>query len=103
MEDHERRIAQLEEDSRDYASTLGDLQTVIMGPPPNRNNGIRGDLAELKKAFYTYKEECLEEEGNVKSVSIQASAQERAARRQSTAMIVCQALTLLGVIIVALK
>jgi hypothetical protein len=47
-----RRIKQLEETALAHSSTLGDLQTIVLGPLPARDNGIRSDLKDLKKRFY---------------------------------------------------
>jgi hypothetical protein len=65
-----RRVELLEDDSREKTTILGELQTVVMGPAPSRNNGIRGDLRALTKEFGEYKEACLEEGTNVRVASI---------------------------------
>ena len=30
-------------------TTIGEIQTVLLGPLPNRNNGLRGDVRNLRK------------------------------------------------------
>jgi len=68
--DMDRRVTQLEDDWRTDHDAMGDLQTVVMGPPPNRNNGIRGDLRALKVAFYADRDSRAKEDGEVKVASI---------------------------------
>ena len=47
--DVESRVNELEKDNQDFALALNDLQNTVMGPPPNRNNGIRGELKLLNE------------------------------------------------------
>jgi len=47
--DVEWRIDELEKQGQDFALVLNDLQSTVMGPPPNRDNGIRGDLKKLNE------------------------------------------------------
>jgi hypothetical protein len=129
--DTERRIAQLETDSRAHGSAIGDLETVVMGPPPNRDNGIRGDLKDLKRKYFESvdefretwnvrrREECLgleavgklreeiarrgEEDADVQVAKIQSKAQVRAARWQALAQTWGPILTFAGVLFLALK
>ena len=41
------RMVNIEHDVQDIRVQLGDVQTVILGPPPNRNNGLNGTLKTL--------------------------------------------------------
>ena len=47
--DVENRVNELEKDNQDFALALNDLQNTVMGPPPNRNNGLRGELKTLNE------------------------------------------------------
>ena len=47
--DIEHRVNELEKDNQDFALALNDLQNTVMGPPPNRNNGLRGELKILNE------------------------------------------------------
>lgn len=47
--DIEKRFDQIENDLKMNVSSIGELQTMIMGPPPNRNEGIKVDLKTLTK------------------------------------------------------
>jgi len=47
--DVEWRINELEKQGQDFALTLNDFQSTLMGPPPNRNNGVRGDLKKINE------------------------------------------------------
>jgi len=47
--DVEWRIDELEKQGQDQALLLNDLQSTVMGPPPNRNNGLRGELKSLNE------------------------------------------------------
>jgi len=69
-DDLDRRVGQLEDDSRDHTAAIGDLQTIVMGPPPNRDNGIRGDLKALKTAYFQHKDDCRTKEGDVTTAKI---------------------------------
>lgn len=51
MDDILRRIGQLEENDQEKSLEINDIKTILIGPPPQRNNGIRGDLKELKEKF----------------------------------------------------
>ena len=58
-DDKDRRIGKLEDDVESLSDQMGELVVVVMGPAPNHDNGIRGDLKALKAAFYSHKEEGL--------------------------------------------
>jgi len=42
-----QRFNLIENDIKENTAVIGDIQTVLMGPLPNRNNGIRGNLIIL--------------------------------------------------------
>ena len=58
MDDVLRRIGQLEDNDQEKSLEINDIKTILIGPPPQRNNGVRGDLKVLKEKF-----ECHETEG----------------------------------------
>jgi|GEM_PF-4780227 len=93
-----RRLGQLEDEGREHAVAIADLQTVVMGPPPGRSNGIRGELHELKKQFYAHKEAALLEGTEVAVANIQAGATKGAATWQAWAAMITSFLTFLGVV-----
>jgi hypothetical protein len=45
----DRRISQVENIVRVNTGRIGDLETIVMGPLPNRTNGIRGDLKAIEE------------------------------------------------------
>ena len=45
----EWRIDELEKQVQEQALAFNDLQNTVMGPPPNRNNGLRGELKTLNE------------------------------------------------------
>lgn len=47
----DRRLSLLEEEIKFNGSVISDLHTVLMGPAPGRNNGVRGDLKNLSEEF----------------------------------------------------
>lgn len=47
--DAEQRLDELEDDSKRFDLDINELKTVVMGPPPNRSNGLNGKLNALVK------------------------------------------------------
>jgi hypothetical protein len=50
-EDIERKFAQQEINIRENFLAMNDLTMILMGPPPNRTNGMRGTLTKLLDDF----------------------------------------------------
>lgn len=129
MDDISRRLDQLEIDTREHTAALGDIQTILLGPLPNRDNGMRGDLKDLKTRFFSAVEEfqhkwdverretCLglaecrelraildqriEEDNDVSIAKIQAGAARAGAGWQATAQMIAAVMTLVGVVLIA--
>lgn len=49
MTDEERDIEELREGYHKNRDDINELKIVLMGPAPNRNNGIRGELTHTKQ------------------------------------------------------
>lgn len=62
----EQRFNTIEDLSRCNEIEINDLKTITMGPPPQRNNGLRGDLNKLRNEFETSRSEAI----NIKVANI---------------------------------
>lgn len=119
MDDIERRFELLEGEHREDHDALAAVQIVLMGP--NRDNGLRSEVKELKERFYKYidgrratcigLEECAkiwvelasreEEDSNVKVAEIQAGAATTGTKILAFVQVLGPILTFAGVIFLA--
>lgn len=49
IEQLDRWMEQLQDTSARHTTELAEIMTVLMGPAPNRDNGLRGDVKNLQK------------------------------------------------------
>jgi len=59
MSDTEQDIEELREGYHRNREDINDIKTILLGPAPNRDNGVRGDLKKLKEKVNEHRENCI--------------------------------------------
>ncbi len=49
--DVDLELKELQKIGAENRSDINELLTAVMGPPPSRNNGLRGDMKQIKKTI----------------------------------------------------
>jgi hypothetical protein len=80
-------VDELEKDYSEHKLDFAELKSIVIGPPPQRNNGLRGNLKLLEARF-----DCYDKEDTTMKV----------ARINLTGVYIMGGLQFIGMIIVAL-